>query len=61
MTAAICCLWRCVPTLSQDWPDKELVVFDDGDHEAIVSSFVPGAVYVKVSRHDYRGQAKFGL
>ncbi len=43
--------------LSQDWPDKELVVIDDGSTrvENLVKLFVPNAVYIYVAEKQLIG------
>jgi glycosyltransferase involved in cell wall biosynthesis len=43
--------------LSQDWPDKELVVVDDGSYsvEDLVKQLVPGAVYIYLAKKQILG------
>ena len=43
--------------LSQDWPDKELVVIDDGSNrvEDLVKQFVPHAVYIYLAERQSIG------
>jgi len=43
--------------LAQDWPDKELVVIDDGSNrvEDLVKQFVPDAVYIYIAQKQIIG------
>ena len=45
--------------LSQDWPDKELVVIDDGTAkvEGLVKQLVPDAVYIYLAEKQVIAQA----